>query len=163
MPKGHQDERCQRALGVRCVCGKRDNQGKTWLQNVYKSIQHSRFGIVLAGEHVFSILLKNIPHQKGCYKWRCSPKKMSHGDVSSDAPFQHQICSFPPRRQDSQIWGSTTNFNEWAQEQNPRAIVSKPNLARNNFSQWEPTPGLQFLFGMFELFSCRAQLRVKRS
>ena len=36
VPKGHQDERCQRALGFRCVCSNRDNQGKTCLSRLQK-------------------------------------------------------------------------------------------------------------------------------
>ena len=66
----------------------------------YKSIQHSRFGIVmLASQH--------------CYHWRFPPKMME------DSSFQRVAQPQP-----NPGW-----TNKWAQEQKPRAIVSRPNLA----------------------------------
>ena len=102
MPKGHQDERCQSALGFWCVCGNRDNQGKTCLSRLQKAF--------------------NIPGLvSSC--WQVN--------IATTEDFHPKWCEKDSRF----LWsmdGSQANpgwTNEWDQEQNPRAIVSRPNLA----------------------------------
>lgn len=60
----------------------------------------------------------------------------------------------------NQILGWTTNRNEWAQELNPRAIVSKPNLERRIWlmTPWidENRQKLDYLVVIFQLLSCKA-------
>ena len=73
VPKGHQDERCQRALGFRCVCSNRDNQGKTCLSRLQK---HPTFQLWYRHVGRSRCVFFQFPHSGLLQIPRCSPKKM---------------------------------------------------------------------------------------
>ena len=172
VPKGHQDERCQRALGFRCVCSNRDNQGKTCLSRLQKHPTFQLWYRHVGRSRCFFFSF----HTLGCYKFQDVHQKRCEDDgflssaskaerpapVSPPTTSQSFRCVQPNFRMDYQPQWMSPGTESSCHRQQTKPW--KANLVNDPMDWWEPTEtGLpRCYFSTTQLQSSQELRAVKR-